>query len=299
MNPITPTPEATMRSIERYLADNPGNEPLSEFGMTVDGRIARLAEQDEQLRPILRQTLEQQLGALPPSTREDKTFRDRIIGEDTTSTEYQTLENVYAGIQRDRKIRKQLQDSLSKQADKLEQMHALTTTTDYHGQTRTCGEGNTNGHPWKYRFCNEFTQKHWKFKNNVKEGNVNPHDFYMSTVIAWQYQWAFEKNGWLLELPSTIERCGISNPDTNKVLIDHRADYGNKTFRKAFLETTDNGKSTARVAQALGLKIDRLAVLYMGKETGSIDQPLEYDPDYVPFSVVVHVSPDPAVYGSP
>lgn len=290
-------PEETLRSIECYLADNPDTEPLSTLGMTEDGRIVRLAEQDEHQRPALQQALELQIGALSPPTKEDKALWDWIIEEDTTGTEHQTLEGFYAGIQRDRKIREQLQDSLGKQADKLEKMHALTTTTDYYGQTRTCGEGNTNGHPWKYRFCNEFTQKHWKFKNNLKEGNYNPHDFYMSTVIAWQYQWAFEKKGWLLELPSTIERSSISNPDTSKVLIDHRADYGNEAFRKAFLETTVNGKSTVRVAQALGLKIDRLAVLYMGKETGSIDEPLEYDPDDLVFSVVVHVSPDPAVYG--
>ncbi|MBO9495513.1 hypothetical protein J7438_15660 [Thalassotalea sp. G20_0] len=297
MNPTTAATEATTQAIERYLADNPGNEPLNALGMTADGRIVRLAEQDEQLRPALQQALERQLEALIPP-REDKALWDWIV-EDTATMEYQTLENVYADIRRDRKIREKLQDTLSNQADKLEKMHALTTTTDYYGQTRTCGEGNTNGHPWKYRFCNEFTQKHWKFKNNLKEGNINPHEFYMSTVIVWQYLWAFEKKGWLLELPSTIERCSITNPDTNKVLIDHRADYGSEAFCKAFLETTDNGKSTARVAQALGLRIDRLAVLYMGKETGSIDEPLEYDPDYEPFSVVVHVSPDPAVYGAP
>ena len=295
MNPTTAATEAT-QAIERYLADNPGNEPLSDFGMTTAGRIVRLAEQDEQQRPALRQTLEQQLGALIPP-RENKALWDWIV-EGAATTEFQTLENVYHAIQRDRKIREKLQDLHSKQADKLEKMHALTRTADNCGQTRTCGKGITNGHPWKYRFCNEFTQKHWKFKDNLKEGNINRHDFYMSTVIAWQYQWAFEKNGWLLELPGTIERCGISNPGTHKVLIDHRSDYGSEAFCKAFLETTDNGKSTVRVAQALGLKIDRLTVLYMGKETGSINEPFEYDPDYVPFSVVVHVSPDPAVYGS-
>lgn len=297
MNLTTESSEEAKRSIECYLADNPGSEPLSALGMTVYGRIVRLAGQEEHQRPALQQALRQQLGALIPSGA-DKALWDRMV-EDTTTAEYQTLKNFYAGIKRDSKIREVLQDLQSKQADKLEKMHALTTTADCRGQTRTSGKGITNGRPWKYSFCNEFNQKHWKFRENIKEGNINPDDFYMSTVIAWQFQWTFKKNGWLLELPKTIERCGIANQKTNEVLIQHKADYHCDAFRKAFLETTVNGKSTVRVAQALGLKIDRLVVMYMGKETGSIDEPIEYDPDYVPFSVIVHVSPAPAVYDSP
>ena len=181
-------------------------------------------------------------------------------------------------------------------------MHALTTTCDGdEGATRTFGKGEIgkdNKPNWLYKFINKFTQKEWKFVNNAKNGNINPHDLYMSTVITWQYQWTFEKNGWLLALPRTIERCEIENKKTNEVLIEHKADYHSDAFRKAFLETTVNGKSTVRVARALGLKIDRLVVKFWEIETSSIDEPIKFDPVNLPFSVLVHVSPDPAVYGS-
>lgn len=295
MNQATPISEAMTRSIERYLADNSGSQPLDALGMTTDGRIVRLADQSEHQRPELQQTLEQKLGVLIPPGK-DKALSDRVV-EETITCEDRTLESLYAGIKRDSKIREILRDLQIKQAKQLEKMHASNSTVDDQGVTCTTGEGITNKHSWAYHFCNKFTQKEWKFMYNAKEGNINPNDFYMTTVITWQYQWAFEKKGWLLELPGTIERCEIMNKETNEVLIEHKADYHCDAFRKAFLETTVNGKSTVRVAQTLGLKIGRLVVKYEGKETGSIDKPIEYDPVDLPFSVLVHVSPDPAVYG--
>lgn len=300
MNPDTPIPEAVTRSIERYLADNSGSQPLHALGMTADGRIVRLADHNEHLRPELKRVLEQHIGVLIPPGK-GKASSDWIVAS-TVTCEHQTLESLYAAIRRDSKIREILRDLHSKQAKQLETMHALTTTCDGdEGATRTFGKGEIgkdNKPNWLYKFINKFTQKEWKFVNNAKNGNINPHDLYMSTVITWQYQWAFEKNGWLLALPRTIERCEIENKKTNEVLIEHKADYHSDAFRKAFLETTVNGKSTVRVARALGLKIDRLVVKYCETETSSIDEPIKFDPVNLPFSVLVHVSPDPAVYGS-
>ena len=62
-----------------------------------------------------------------------------------------------------------------------------------------------------------------------------------------------------------------------------------------------NGKSTVRVARDLGLKIDRLTVTYHGEPVDHIDATTykRGKRDEAPFSVIAHVSPDPAVYGSP
>lgn len=297
MNPTTPTPEATMRSIERYLADNPGNAPLSTLGMTADGRVVRLQEQDEQQRPALQQALEQQLGALSPP-REDKALRDWIV-EDTAATEFQTLGHVLDRVRRDRQIRQRLGDLKDRYGAEFASMNKSTKTINMNGQTKTGGSGwHKDGEGWGYNFRNEFTPKHWTFICNGKRGKTIARDFYMSNVIAHQFEWTFQRNGWLLELPATIERHEIVNDRTMEVLFQHQSDYHSDAFRKDFLESTVNGKSTARVAQDLGLKIDRLTVIYYGEPVDHID-PATYTSGDTPFSVIAHVSPDPAVYGSP
>lgn len=297
MNPTTPNPEATMRSIERYLADNPGSAPLSMLGMTADGRIVRLQEQDQQQRPALRQALEQQLGALSPP-RENKALWDWIV-EDTATTEFRTLGDVLEKVRRDRQIRQRLKDLKVQYGAEFATMNKRTRTIDMDGKTRTGGSGwRGDRQEWGYNFRNEFTPRHWTFISNVKRGESFARDFYMSNVIAHQFEWTFQRNGWLLELPATIERHEIVNDRTMEVLFVHHADYHCDTFRKDFLETTVNGKSTVRVAQDLGLKIDRLTVTYYGEPVDHIDA-ATYRPSDAPFSVIAHVSPDPAVYGSP
>ena len=297
MNPTTPIPDATMQAIERYLADNPGNEPLSALGMTVDGRIVRLAEQDEPQRPALQQALEQQLGALMPAGP-DGTLRDRMVG--TPGAACQTLGHVLDRVRRDRQIRQRLEDLKVQYGAEFATMNERTQTMDMGGQTKTEGEAwrEEGGEEWGYYFKNEFTPTHWTFLNNGKRGKTIARDFYMSNVIAHQFEWTFQRNGWLLELPATIERHQIVNHWTLEVLLRHHSDYHCDAFRKDFLETTVNGKSTVRVARDLGLTIDHLSVTYYDKPVDRMDT-ATYNPGDTPFSVIVHVSPDPAVYGSP
>lgn len=297
MKPTNPTPEVTMRSIERYLADNPGNAPLRTLGITADGRIVRLQEQDEQQRPALQQALEQQLGALSPP-REDKALWDWIV-EDTAATEFQTLNHVLDKVRRDRQIRQRLGDLKVQYGAEFAAMNERTRTIDVGGQTKTSGSGRQeNGEDWACNFRNEFTPTHWTFISNAKWGETSARDFYMSNVIAHQFEWTFQRNGWLLELPATIERHEIVNDQTMAVLFRHQSDYHCDAFRKDFLETTVNGKSTVRVARDLGLKIDRLTVTYYDEPVDHIDA-ATYIPGDTPFSVIAHVSPDLAVYGSP
>ena len=303
MNPTTPTPEAMMRSLERYLADNPGNAALSTLGMTADGRVVRLQEQDEQQRPALQQALVQQLGALSPP-RENKAlwdwiFEDTAATETTAAREFKTIGHVLGRIHRDRQIRQRLADLKDQYGAEFAAMNERTRTTDLYGMTNTGGSGlQEDGKDWRCNFTNEFNQTHWKFFSNTKQGKITAWDFYMSNVIAHQFEWTFQRNGWLLELPATIERYQIANDRTMEVLFLHQSDYHSDAFRKDFLETTVNGKSTVRVARDLGLKIDRLTVTYHGEPVDHIDT-TTYRRGQVPFSVIAHVSPDPAVYGSP
>lgn len=72
------------------------------------------------------------------------------------------------------------------------------------------------------------------------------------------------------ELPETIEQQNISNDESMNVLHKHQSNFSSDDFWHDFLETTPNGKSTARVAQDLGLKIDRLTVKHYDKEVDKI-----------------------------
>ena len=89
MNPYTPISEAVTRSIEHYLANNSGSQPLHALGMTADGRIVRLADRNEHLRPKLKRALEQQLGVMIPPGK-GKASSDRIVAG-TVTCEHQTL----------------------------------------------------------------------------------------------------------------------------------------------------------------------------------------------------------------
>ncbi|WOG29338.1 hypothetical protein [Endozoicomonas sp. 8E] len=297
MSPTSTTTEDTTRAIERYLTDNPGDESLGALGMTADGRIVRLAEHDECHRLELHQMLEQRLGTLMPPEL-DQSIRERMI-ENALKTDVQTLGEYRKKIHRDRQIRNRLETLKADYAAEFAIMHERTRTkVGRKGETQTegCGTIAFKAH-WEYHFSNEFTRTHWKFMSNFKRGLNVDRDFFMSNVITYQLEWTFLDKRWLLELPTAIERCKITNNRTLDVLRDHHQDYSTESFRKDFLETTDNGKSTVRVAQDLGLKIAGLTVTYCGNpvKAVNIDELLNARRERT-FSVIVHVHPDSSFY---
>ncbi|WP_257296550.1 hypothetical protein [Endozoicomonas sp. YOMI1] len=191
MNPTAATNEETTRSIERYLTANAGNEPLNTLGITADGRIVRLAEEDESQQPELRRLLEHQLGTLLP--REiDGTVRKRII-ENSLSTDFQNYQD---RIRWDRQIRNRLSYLKEKYAAKFAVMNERTNTTFApNGLTKTDGIGLLeNGNLWRYEFNNFFTRTQWEFEKNFKSGKADVKDFYMSNVIAHQFEQTFQHN---------------------------------------------------------------------------------------------------------
>ncbi|MBO9496470.1 hypothetical protein J7438_20645 [Thalassotalea sp. G20_0] len=290
MNPIT--------AIKRYLADNPGNEPMNTLGLTADGRIVRLAEQEEGQRAALSKEFERQLRALMPREIGRK-IRQRMIKK-TLGTDVQTLGGYLERLWQDRQIRNRLLELETEYATELVKLDKLTSThITPSGNANTEGK-NQPGEPLaEYIFINKFTQRHWTFIDNAKTGAVNPKDFYMSNVIARQFKLSFDTTEWLLELPEIIERDSITNKKTIETLKQHQDDYSSDDFRTAFLETTDNGKSTDRVARDLGLIIGSITVTYKGQPVVRIADPIDIEQANKKFCVQLHVSPNPAVYGAP
>ena len=327
MAPITDVQAKTITAIQNYLSKNPKNVPLCNLGMTTNGRIVRLADHDHDEVKILNETLIQNLEALAPSRRkpgdkqkwrkcktlenyltvEFKTLENYLTVEfktpddDYVTAKFTTLEGCHAKINRDKQIMERLKHLKSKYSEQFKNMHALTSTYEWWGQMRTLGESEEKDPSkpsfWEYCFRNEFTQDRWIFSRNEKMGNIDEKAFYMSNVVAHQFEQAFKEYGWPLKLPKTIERSSIINKKTNETLISHKADYHSDAFKKAFLETTVNGKSTVRVAQDLGMKVNKLTVIYSKKAVDKIDEPITYSCYSAPFSVIAHVSPDPDIYG--
>ncbi|MBO9496469.1 hypothetical protein J7438_20640 [Thalassotalea sp. G20_0] len=298
MNPTAAATEATTQAIERYLADNPGNEPLNALGMTADGRIVRLAEQDEGQRPEMRQVFEHQLGALMPQ-EVSLTDRYRMI-KNTLGTE-QTLRDYQKKIWWDRQIRNRLAVLKSDYADKFAIINKQTRTVYSNlGKIMTRGSGVLeDGAGWECDFENKLTRTHWEFYRNYKTGKAAKHVFYMSNLIVHQFEQTARYESWLLELPTIIERCGINNRQTIECLVEHKDRFDSDAFVQAFLGATVNGKSTVRVAQDLGLMICGLDVFYDTRPVERIDWDIDPDEASGDFSVQVHVSPDPKVYGAP
>ncbi|WP_257266426.1 hypothetical protein [Endozoicomonas sp. ONNA2] len=294
MNPTAIATEHTTRAIERYLTDNPDDEPLSTLGMTADGRIVRLARHDECQRLELHRMLEQQLESLMPQEL-DKSVREQMF-KNTLSTNALTLGKYHKKIRLDRQIRNKIKTLKSDYATEFANLNDLTKTrVGPKGQTQTKSVDLANG---DCHFSNEFYRTHWKFKSNFKKGyNEDKNKFFLSNVITHQFEWTFQSKHWLLELPTAIARCKICNEETLDVLFTHHKDYTTDSFRKDFLETTVNGKSTVRIARDLGLKIEGLTVSYNNQEVESFNfDETPYVPRNPLFTVTVQVCPDPSVY---
>ena len=202
---------------------------------------------------------------------------------------------------RDKQIRHRLVQLKSRYARQFKNMHALTTTFQWFTCMRTEGKSPEETSPlktWQYDFRNEFTKDRWRFIQNLKTGHIDKKALYMSNVIAYQFERAFDMNGWLLALPQTIVQFRIANEQTNDVLLAHQTDYQSQAFKDAFLQTTVNGKSTVRVAEDLGMIIDRLTVIYNDQPVDSLPHSVKNrTPYYSPFSVLFHVRPNPDIYG--
>ncbi|WP_422459616.1 hypothetical protein [Endozoicomonas sp. ALB115] len=141
------------------------------------------------------------------------------------------------------------------------------------------------------RFINTFTPEAWFFKLNFKSDIVPGHFFFMSNVVALQYENCFRDNGWPLQLPETIHRCDINNKQSDTLILKYTGQHDSSAFMDDFLHNTVNGKSTRRIADAFGLEIYQLAV-----REGHIDriESARRANPHLPrklFTVVAHVRP--------
>ncbi len=90
------------------------------------------------------------------------------------------------------------------------------------------------------------------FRINYKEGNNNIN---ATQVTTYQYLGMTKVAGALNQLPKTFLRYNIINPITNTIIREYEDDKNYSKFRHDFMRTSDHGRSSWRIADALGLKI--------------------------------------------
>lgn len=200
--------------------------------------------------------------------------------------------SIQAQHDRIKQLLSNLENTYKKEHDNLSKM----TTTD----TSEYTDGSSCMFTWtpqdklaKYgscRFINTFTPTTWYLKSNFKSEKSPRNSFYLSNVIAMQYEKCFTENQWPFQLPETIHQCDICNEKSDQLIRQYAGQHNTKKFMDDFLQNTVNGKSTVRIADCFGLDIKRLTVIE-GKQ-GRNRSALIDDPSLPRkwFTVIAHVT---------
>jgi insecticidal toxin complex protein TccC len=130
-------------------------------------------------------------------------------------------------------------------------------------------------------FYNLYTRDEWSFIRNKRPTKTK--EYYAADVVKYQYSAVSKHNNFFGHLPSVIRRVAVVNANTIKLTENLRS--GTKEMMDAFLEKTENGKSTKRIADVFGMtpwKVERIeapAIVIQGRAYQS-------PPDFL-----VHVKP--------
>ncbi|MGF6554346.1 RHS repeat-associated protein [Pseudomonas sp. S30_BP2TU TE3576] len=130
-------------------------------------------------------------------------------------------------------------------------------------------------------FYNLYTKDEWSFIRNKRPSKAK--EYYAADVVKYQYSAVSKHNGFFGHLPSVIRRTAVVNANTIKLTENLKS--GSKEMMDVFLDKTENGKSTKRIADVFGMtpwkveRIDEPAIVIQGRAYQS-------PPDFL-----VHVKP--------
>ena len=189
-----------------------------------------------------------------------------MAGQTVTQVSQERLDDQYSTqTQHDRikQLLSNLENTCKKENENLSEM----TTTD----TSQYTDGGNCMFTWtpkdkvaKYgscRFINTFTPTTWYLRSNFKSESIPRNSFYLSNVVAMQYEKCFTENQWPFQLPETIHQCNICNKESDQLIRKYAGQHNSKQFMDDFLNTTVNGKSAVRIANSFDMDIYRLTVI--------------------------------------
>jgi len=122
-------------------------------------------------------------------------------------------------------------------------------------------------------FVNAISPDMWVFKENYRESTAGK-EIFANDVFRRQYEIAAKEGGFYGRLPSMAIRQRVDNYQTLKTTTG--LENGSPQMFKAFLEETQNGKSTARILKDFGLR----AVSVERRNEGAINFYISLVPRY-------------------
>ena len=301
MNSIN-SPAELKKIFQDYLStpDHGMDLTLCELGLTRDNKLVKVTDYPDQ-QEILRGNLASVLDEMAPVLLTDRkitlqTACQKLERQDIDAAKEQRSDPQSLAQREHASIQQRLDELKITYKKENEQLAEMTIT---------CPGKYSDGQECYYtftpkdkidkygacRFINTFTPKTWFFKNNIKSTDVSAHSFYLTNVVALQYETCFRDKGWPLQLPETIHQCDINNKQSDALLLKYRGRHDSSAFMDEFLHNTVNGKSTRRIADAFGLEIYQLTVC-----AGYIDRTASArrdNPDLPRklYTVIVHVRP--------
>jgi insecticidal toxin complex protein TccC len=104
-------------------------------------------------------------------------------------------------------------------------------------------------------YDNTFEPHQWTFDSNFRAEKSEP-AIYANEVAMEQYLRVARKHGFMGQLPSMIKRSTVMNEGVCQVAENYIS--GSDELKNAFLNETQNGKSTQRILDDFGLKATRV-----------------------------------------
>ena len=145
-----------------------------------------------------------------------------------------------------------------------ENLAKMTTTRAIEWKGQAIYWTSTPGHKQaQYGYCsflNTYLPETWILSENVKSQKVDPKCFFMSNVVARQYEQCFTDKGWPLRLPRAIHLSNICDISCYKLISSYTGSYNSREFIDLFMNNTAYGASFRHFASDFELEPNGLEV---------------------------------------
>lgn len=293
-----------IRAFQDYRSDSnaDANIKLCELGLTREGKTVRLAEYPYD-RERVKRNLDDVLSKIAPVMLTNREVTLEVACHRLRQMEFhgnpEVKEQMFdqssvkqSDHERIQQLLNDMKITYKKENDNIAEMTRTDAVPDEQDGYYTW----TPEDKWdKYGYCrfiNIFTPEAWFFKSNFKSEKLPKNFFYMSNVIAMQYEMCFKEKGLPFQLPKTIHRCNIHSRESDELIRSYTGRHNSEEFMHDFLNKTVNGKSTLQVAKAFGMDVYKLTVCE--GDVKRIASVMRENPDLPEklFTVIAHVRPN-------
>ncbi|MFK0572510.1 hypothetical protein [Endozoicomonas sp.] len=260
-------PEAIKSAFKHYQEDTGRNDLISDIGM-MNGQVVRLADLPGEQRERSRETLNAQLKKTRPEVpiKPGTAISEYIISDTKTpavgeAESGQTTGAVKTEDAEVKAILKQYKDDYAPQFKNINETletqiilfegNLLCVSKTKRSMRKDLGFST---------FTTIFTRDEWIFDEVKKSLKIDSRDFFMSTVEAHQFEKFCTEQKLPMARPKRMTYANITNSVTDNLIKDKISSHDSKDFMKAYLTTTDNGKSTVRCADVLGMEVYEVTV---------------------------------------